>query len=239
MFARSNNRAHDELREIKFTREYTKHAAGSVLVEFGDTKVIVTASIDEKVPRFLQDTGQGWLTAEYSLLPGSTNVRVNRERGSHISGRTQEIQRLIGRSLRAIVDLKQLGERTLIVDADVIQADGGTRTAAISGAYVAVFDALKKLVNDDTLKEMPLRDSIAAISVGSVKGQVLLDLEYMEDSAADVDANIVMTGSGKIVEFQSTSEKVPFSKEDLLKYLEYGEKGINQILKLQRQVLGL
>ncbi len=239
MFERNNNREHDELREIKFTRHYTKHAPGSVLVEFGDTKVIVTVSIDEKVPRFLQDTGQGWLTAEYSLLPGSTNVRVSRERGTHISGRTQEIQRLIGRSLRAIVKLEKLGERTLIVDCDVIQADGGTRTAAISGAYVAVYDALTKLVNEDALNKMPLRDSIAAISLGTVKGQILLDLEYMEDSAADVDANIVMTGSGKIIEFQSTSEKEPFSKEDLLKYLEYGEKGINEILKLQKQVLGL
>ncbi len=239
MFARNNNRQSDELREIKFTRHYTKYSAGSVLVEFGDTKVIVTASIEEKVPRFLQDTGKGWLTAEYSLLPGSTNVRVNRERGTHISGRTQEIQRLIGRSLRAIVALDKLGERTLIVDCDVIQADGGTRTAAISGAYVAVYDALNKLLSENILKEMPLRDSIAAISIGTVQGEILLDLEYSEDSDADVDANIVMTGSGKIIEFQSTSEKEPFSKDDLLKYLEYGEKGINEISQLQKQVLGL
>lgn len=236
---RKDNRGLEELRPVKFTRGFTKHADGSVLVEFGDTKVIVTATIENKVPRFLHDSGKGWLTAEYSLLPGSTHSRVNRDRGMIISGRTQEIQRLIGRSLRACVDLTKIGERTITVDADVIQADGGTRTASISGGFVAIYDALSKLKESGAIKEMPIIEPIAAVSVGIFKGQIMLDVDYSEDSSADADANIVMTESGKILEFQTTSEEAPFSREDLIKILDLGEKGIKDIIKIQKQVLSI
>jgi len=237
--ARKDNRGFEELRHVKFTRGFTKHADGSVLVEFGDTKVIVTATIENKVPRFLHDSGKGWLTAEYSLLPGSTHSRVNRDRGMIISGRTQEIQRLIGRSLRACVDLTKIGERTITVDADVIQADGGTRTASISGGFVAIYDALTKLKNSGAIKEIPVIEPIAAVSVGIFKGQIMLDVDYSEDSSADADANIVMTESGKILEFQTTSEEAPFSREDMIKILDLGEIGIKDIIKIQKQTLGI
>ncbi len=230
MLTRKNNRAINQLRPIKFTPGFTKNAAGSVLVEFGDTKVIVTASIEDKVPRFLQDTGKGWLTAEYSLLPGSTDKRVSRDRGMLVSGRTQEIQRLIGRSLRAAVDLTKIGEKTVIIDADVIQADGGTRTASISGGYIALCEALKDFTPS------PLLEQVAAVSVGIIDGEILLDLDYSEDSNADADANIVMTASGKILEFQVTSEKKPFNMEQAIKILETGEKGIKDIIAIREQL---
>lgn len=235
---RNDGRANNELREIKFTRNFTKHAAGSVLVEFGDTKVIVTATIDDKQPRWMSREDQGgWVTAEYSLLPGSTNTRVNRERGAKLSGRTQEIQRLIGRSLRAAIDLEILGPRTITIDADVIQADGGTRTASITGGYVALYDAIQKLLIDEKLQESPLKTPVAAISAGIVDGEVRLDLNYEEDFAADVDANIVMTQSGEIIEFQSTAEGEPFFKKQLLELLEVSEKGITEIIELQKKAL--
>lgn len=239
MINRKNNRAPKELRKINFTRNFTKNAAGSVLVEFGDTKVIVTASIEEKVPRFLIDSGQGWLTAEYSLLPGSTGTRVSRDRGTLVSGRTQEIQRLIGRSLRAAVDLKKIGERTITIDADVIQADGGTRTASITGGFVALYDALTKLKADGKIEEIPIIEPVAAISVGIINNEVLLDVDYSEDSNADADANLVMTESGKILEFGVTSEKAPVHREELLEILETGEKGIKEIIEAQKQALGI
>ncbi|MFH0702622.1 MAG: ribonuclease PH [bacterium] len=239
MTNRKENRKADQLRTIKFTRNFTKYADGSVLVEFGDTKVITTANIEDKVPRFLQDSGSGWLTSEYCLLPTATHVRTSRERGMAISGRTQEIQRLMGRSLRAAVDLSIIGEKTIIIDADVIQADGGTRTASISGAFIALYDALTKLKKLDKIDKIPIIEPVAAISVGIVKGKLFLDLDYSEDSTADVDANIVMTESGKIIEFQSTSEGNPLEKQDLLKLLELGEKGIREIIQLQKQALGL
>ena len=228
MVTRKNNRALDELRSVKFTRSFTKYAAGSVLVEFGNTKVIVTASIEDRVPRFMIDSGKGWLTAEYSLLPGSTETRVSRDRGTLISGRTQEIQRLIGRSLRAAVDLTKIGERTITIDADVIQADGGTRTASICGGFLALHDALKGV---------GIIEPVAAVSVGVVNGEVMLDVDYSEDSTADADANIIMTESGKILEFQVTSEKAPVDRANLLKVLDMGEKGIQEIIKLQKQAL--
>ena len=230
MHNRKDKRTADELRQVKFTRHFTKNAAGSVLVEFGDTKVIVTASIDEKVPRFLMDSGRGWVTAEYSLLPGSTETRVSRDRGTIISGRTQEIQRLIGRSLRAAVDLSKIGERTITIDADVIQADGGTRTASICGGFVALHDALEGV---------GIIEPVAAVSVAVIDGQILLDVDYSEDSNADADANIVMTESGRILEFQVTSEKAPVQREEMLKILDMSEKGIKTIVELQKQALAL
>ena len=239
MLQRKDNRQIDELRPINFTKNFTKHADGSVLVEFGDTKVITTANIEDRVPRFMADSGNGWLTAEYALLPSSTHTRVGRERGTVLSGRTQEIQRLIGRSLRAAVDLTKIGERTITIDADVIQADGGTRTASISGAYVALYDALRKMKERGDIKEIPIIEPIAAISVGIVNGEVVLDLDYSEDSSAHVDANIVMTESGKIVEFQSTAEGKTFERSELLAFLEVGEKGIKEIIKKQKEVLGI
>jgi ribonuclease PH len=237
MAKRKDKRANNEMRPVKFTRNFTKNAAGSVLAEFGDTKVIVTASIEDKVPRFLTDTGKGWLTAEYSLLPGSTGQRVQRDRGTLVSGRTQEIQRLIGRTLRAAVDLPKIGERTITIDADVIQADGGTRTASISGGYIALYDALEKLVKEGKIEENPITEPVAAVSVGIHKGKVLLDVNYSEDSNADADANIVMTESGKILEFQATAEKAPFSREEFLEILEMAEKGIKEIISAQKAVL--
>lgn len=234
---RKDNRGLEELRPVKFTRGFTKHADGSILVEFGDTKVIVTATIENKVPRFLMDSGKGWLTAEYSLLPGSTHSRVSRDRGMIISGRTQEIQRLIGRSLRACVDLTKIGERTITVDADVIQADGGTRTASISGGFLAIYDALAKLKKSGEIDKIPIIEPVAAVSVGIIKGEIRLDVDYSEDSNADADANIIMTESGKILEFQTTSEEAPFSREDMMKILDLGEKGIQEIIKIQKECL--
>lgn len=236
---RKDNRANNELRPLKFTRNFTKHADGSVLVEFGDTKVITTVTIEDKVPRFLIDSGRGWLTAEYSLLPGSTHSRVSRDRGSIISGRTQEIQRLIGRSLRAAINLNKIGERTIIIDADVIQADGGTRTASITGAFIALYDALRKKKERGIIQEIPIIEPVAAVSVAVVNGEILLDVDYAEDSNADADANIVMTESEKILEFQTTSEKVPLSRQELNDILDMSEKGIKEVIHAQKEALEL
>jgi len=225
------NRKNNELRQIKFTKDFTKHALGSVLVEFGDTKVITTASVELSKPRWMEkDCAQGWVSAEYSLLPSSTNTRCKRERNS-VSGRTQEIQRLIGRSLRACVDMTKMPDITIIIDADVIQADGGTRTASICGGFLALQDAEEKLIASGQLKESPISEPIAAISVGIVKGQVRLDLNYEEDSAAQADANVVLTKSGKIIEFQTTAEGEPFSKAQMLEIFETAQKGVLEIIK--------
>jgi ribonuclease PH len=226
------------MRVIRITRRYTKHAEGSVLIEFGDTKVICTASVLEKVPPHKKGSGEGWVTAEYGMLPRSTNTRIDREaaRGKQ-SGRTQEIQRLIGRSLRAVVDLKKLGERTVHVDCDVIQADGGTRTASISGAYVAVADAVDWLRQQGTIAESPLKDSVAAISVGVFAGAPVLDLDYVEDSGCDTDMNVVMTGKGGIVEVQGTAEGEPFNRATLEALLNLAETGIAEIMQIQKAAL--
>ncbi|MCL2645112.1 MAG: ribonuclease PH [Betaproteobacteria bacterium] len=240
IFLRSGSRASGELRPIRFTRGYTCHAEGSVLVEFGDTKVLVTASVEEGVPGFLKGSGQGWLTAEYGMLPRATHTRGAREaaRGKQ-SGRTQEIQRLVGRSLRAVVDLNALGERQVIVDCDVLQADGGTRTASISGACVAVHDALAQLVNSGQLAVHPQREMIAAVSVGIVRGVPMLDLDYAEDSACDTDMNVVMTASGGIVEVQGTAEGLTFSRDELDTLLDLASCGIAQIVDCQRTTLAV
>jgi ribonuclease PH len=240
MLIRVNDRKKNELRPIKFTRNFTKYAEGSVLVEFGETKVITTAIIDDKLPTWMgKDATEGWLTAEYSLIPSSTHTRVGRDRGVKISGRTQEIQRLIGRSLRAAVNLSKIGPRTITIDADVIQADGGTRTASISGAFVALYDACRKLQDKGLLTENPIIEPVAAISAGILDGQVILDLDYSEDSTAEVDSNIVMTESGKLVEFQSTAEGKPFAKEQMLEMLDVAEFGIRQIIEKQKEILQL
>ena len=215
---RHDGREPDQLRRVVLTRDYLRHPEGSVLVEFGDTKVICTASVEEKVPAFLKGQGKGWVTAEYGMLPRSTNTRMGRER-SGPSGRSQEIQRLVGRSLRSVVDMAKLGERTVWMDCDVIQADGGTRTAAITGSWVALADALDRLVQAGTLPGSPLRENVAAISVGIVGGRPLLDLDYAEDSTAEVDMNVVMTGTGAFVEVQGTAEQTPFSKDRLTELL--------------------
>ncbi len=235
---RPSGRALDELRTVKITRQYTQHAEGSVLVEFGHTKVICTASVDESVPRFLKGTGRGWVTAEYGMLPRSTNERMGREaaRGKQ-TGRTQEIQRLIARALRAAVDLKKLGENTITVDCDVIQADGGTRTASITGGCVALVDALTHLLNKKALKEDPLKRLVAAVSVGIYKGQPVLDLDYPEDSNAETDMNVVMTQHGGFVEMQGTAEGEPFSKEEADAMMDLATKGIEQLVSLQQEVL--
>ena len=235
---RLNQRAHNQLRPVGIIRHYTKHAEGSVLIKFGDTHVLCTASIDEKVPSFLKGQNQGWITAEYGMLPRSTGSRMDREaaRGKQ-SGRTQEIQRLIGRSLRAIIDLKKLGERTIQIDCDVIQADGGTRTASITGAYVAVHDAISHLMNQKLISESPLIDAVAAISVGLHEGKPLLDLDYSEDSSCDTDMNIVMTGSGGFVEIQGTAEGTPFSREMMDQMSDLAAEGIKELIQLQKNVL--
>ena len=235
---RLNQRAQNQLRPVEIIRHYTKHAEGSVLIKFGDTHVLCTASIDEKVPSFLKGQNQGWITAEYGMLPRSTGSRMDREaaRGKQ-SGRTQEIQRLIGRSLRAIIDLKKLGERTIQIDCDVIQADGGTRTASITGAYVAVHDAITHLMNQKLISESPLIDAVAAISVGLHEGKPLLDLDYSEDSSCDTDMNIVMTGSGGFVEIQGTAEGTPFSREMMDQMADLAAKGIKELIQLQKNVL--
>lgn len=226
-----NDRKNNELRKIKFTKDFTKNALGSVLVEFGDTKVITTASVDFSKPKWMEkDSAQGWVTAEYSLLPSSTNTRCRRERTS-VSGRTQEIQRLIGRSLRACVDMSKMPDMTIIVDADVIQADGGTRTASICGGFLALKTAIDKLIEDGKLQESPIIEPIAAISAGIVDGEVMLDLCYEEDSSAQVDANVVLTKSGKIIEFQTTAEGEPFSQEQLGQIFDIAKKGIEEIIE--------
>lgn len=232
MTERYNNRGNKELRSIKFTKDYTKHALSSILVEFGDTKVIVTASVDEKAPKWMEkDDPRGWITAEYSLLPTSTHTRCQRER-SKISGRTQEIQRLIGRSLRSCVDLEKLTGLTLTIDADVIQADGGTRCASICGGYLALEQAIKRLMDQGVIKENPILDKIAAVSIGIIDGEVKLDLDYSEDSHAQVDSNVVMTKGGKIIEFQTTAEGNPYEKSQLYEILDTAEKAIQQIISL-------
>ena len=226
------------MRAVRITRGYTRHAEGSVLVEFGDTKVICTASVIERQPPHLKGTPQGWVTAEYGMLPRSTNTRMDREaaRGKQ-SGRTQEIQRLIGRALRAVVDLSQLGERTVHLDCDVIQADGGTRTASITGAFVALHDAIEKLRERRALARSPVRDFIAAISVGMYQGVPVLDLDYLEDSACGTDMNVVMTGSGGIVEIQGTAEGEPFSRMQMDAMMALADKGIRELVEAQRVAL--
>ena len=235
---RSFKRNDDELRPIDFRRQFTKHAEGSVLVISGETQVICNATIDETVPSFLKGKGQGWVTAEYGMLPRSTNTRMGREaaRGKQ-SGRTQEIQRLIGRSLRAIINLEKLGERTIHIDCDVIQADGGTRTASISGSYVALYDAINYLLKEKKITETPIIDSVAAISVGIMNDKALLDLDYAEDSKCDTDMNFVMTGSGDFVEIQGTAEGKPFSKKEMDELTKIAQKGIALITKKQFEAL--
>ena len=235
---RPSRRRPEELRPVRITRHYTRHAEGSVLVEFGETKVLCTASVEERVPPFLKGKGQGWVTAEYGMLPRSTNTRTDREaaRGRQ-SGRTQEIQRLIGRALRAVTDLTRLGERTLQVDCDVLQADGGTRTASITGAWVALVDAVQWLRSHALIAENPLTDSVAAVSVGIHEGTPVLDLDYAEDSACDTDMNVVMTGMGGLVEVQGTAEGHPFSRAELERMLDLATGGIRELSAAQREAL--
>jgi len=233
-FVRSGGRAANQLRPVRFTRGYTIHAEGSVLIEFGHTRVLCTASVEDKVPPHKRGSGEGWVTAEYGMLPRATHTRGDREaaRGKQ-SGRTQEIQRLIGRSMRAVFDLKKLGERTIHLDCDVIQADGGTRTAAITGAFVAAQDAVNQLLASGKLTESPIIDHVAAISVGMVDGTPLLDLEYTEDVSCDTDMNVVMTGAGNFVEVQGTAEGAAFSRKEMDALLELAEKGIRELVLLQ------
>src|ERR1044071_2192358 len=235
---RTDGRKMAQLRPIKIMPSYIKTADGSVLIEMGDTRVICTAKLEDRVPPFLRNSGKGWITAEYGMLPGSSLVRIGREwaRGK-IGGRTHEIQRLIGRSLRAIADLKSLGERTVWIDCDVIQADGGTRTASITGAYVALVEAVQKWIAQSILAANPIRDAVAAISVGIIEGKIMLDLAYDEDSRADVDMNFVMTGTGKFIEVQGTAESAPFSKSQMEKMAELAEQGIRELLKSQKKVI--
>lgn len=235
---RENGRKNEELREIKIIPDFLEHPAGSCLISFGKTKVICSANIDEKIPPFLQGSGEGWITAEYGMLPGSTHTRSQREavRGKQ-SGRTVEIQRLIGRSLRAVVDRSLLGERTILIDCDVIQADGGTRTASITGSFVAMSIAIKKLLKEGRIDKNPIIENVAAVSIGKVKGEILLDLDYSEDSNAEVDMNLVATKSDKIVEIQGTAEKFAFPREELLEMLEIAFNGIKQLIDYQNAVL--
>ena len=237
---RPGERAADALRAVRITRGYTMHAEGSVLIEFGHTKVLCTASVEEKVPPHQKGSGEGWVTAEYGMLPRSTNTRTDREaaRGKQ-SGRTQEIQRLIGRSLRAVTDLGKLGERQIKIDCDVIQADGGTRTAAITGSYVALYQCLQHMKRLKMFQAIPMTDSVAAVSCGIVAGQPVLDLDYAEDSGAETDANFVLTGAAKLIEVQATAEGAPFAEAELLRLLELARQGAGQLASLQRQVLGL
>ncbi|HSV71900.1 MAG TPA: ribonuclease PH [Methylibium sp.] len=237
-FVRTRDRAADALRPVTLTRRYTVHAEGSVLVAFGDTKVLCTASVEEKVPPHKRGSGEGWVTAEYGMLPRATHTRGDREaaRGKQ-SGRTQEIQRLIGRSLRAVFDLKALGERSILIDCDVLQADGGTRTAAITGAYVAAADAVSWLIAQGKLAASPIRDAVAAVSVGIVEGTPLLDLEYVEDAACDTDMNVVMTGAGHFVEVQGTAEGAAFTRAEMDRLLALADRGIAELVKLQAKAL--
>jgi ribonuclease PH len=239
-FQRSAGRPADALRPVSIQRQFTKHAEGSVLVCFGDTQVLCTASVEEKVPPHKRGSGEGWVTAEYGMLPRATHTRGDREaaRGKQ-SGRTQEIQRLIGRSMRAVFDLKALGERSIVLDCDVLQADGGTRTAAITGAFVAAHDAVSGLMQRSLLSRSPIRDFVAAVSVGVVEGTPLLDLEYVEDSACGTDMNVVMTGSGGFVEVQGTAEGQPFSRAEMDALLGLADLGIRDLVALQKQALGL
>jgi ribonuclease PH len=235
---RSDGRKPHQLRPVKITPSYIKTADGSVLIEMGETKVICTAKLEERVPQFLRNSGKGWITAEYGMLPGSSQVRIGREsaRGK-IGGRTHEIQRLIGRSLRAVADLKGFGERTVWIDCDVIQADGGTRTASITGAYVALVEAVRRWLDRGVIKADPIADAVAAISIGVVDGKILLDLCYEEDSRAAVDMNYVMTGSGKFIEVQGTAETAPFTRRQLERMAEIAQQGIKELLKTQKKVI--
>jgi len=236
---RADGRELRDLRPVNIQRHYLKYAEGSALITLGDTKVICSASVEEKVPPFLKGTGKGWVTAEYSLLPRSTKERTVREAAKgRLSGRTHEIQRLIGRSLRSVVDLEALGERTIWIDCDVMQADGGTRTAAITGGFVALVDALASLVEAGTLSRLPVRDFLAAISVGKVNGHILLDLSFEEDSTAQVDMNIVMTGKGQLVEVQGTGEGGTFSRLEMEQMLDLAWEGIQKLISIQKEVLG-
>lgn len=236
---RLDNRKVDELRPVKITPDFIKYPEGSVLIEMGGTKVICNATIEDKVPPWLKGQEQGWVTAEYSMLPRATEQRNQREaaRGK-LGGRTYEIQRLIGRSLRSVVNLKALGERTVLIDCDVIQADGGTRTASITGGFIALVDALKKLKKAGEITEIPISNWLAAVSVGKVSGQILLDLAYTEDSIAEVDMNIVMTGNGRFVEVQGTAEEYPFTRRELDRMMELAEKGIAELISIQKSILG-
>lgn len=235
---RPDGRKPDQIREIRLTRPYQKHAEGSVLVEMGDTTVVCSVSVEERVPPWLKGTGQGWITAEYGMLPRSTQNRLNRETVIKTTGRTYEIQRLIGRAMRAVVDMPALGERTFYVDCDVIQADGGTRTAAINGAFIAMVDALRKMQESKKIRKIPVEDYLAAVSIGIVDSKVLLDLCYLEDSQADVDLTLVMTGSGRLVEIQAGGEGTTFSLEDLDSLIGEGAKAIKKIVKWQKEILG-
>ena len=236
---RPSGRAAGQMRTVSFIKDFTKHAEGSVLVAFGDTKVICTASVDNRQPRWIRDENQGWVTAEYGMLPRSTHGRMDREaaRGKQ-SGRTQEIQRLIGRSLRACIDLQKLGPRTITLDCDVIQADGGTRTASISGAFVAMQLAINELINNGTLDENPIHQNVAAISVGIFDGTPVLDLDYAEDSSAETDMNVVMDQAGRFIEIQGTAEGAPFSRDEMNALLALAEQGINEIIAAQNAVIG-
>jgi ribonuclease PH len=239
MFYRSDNRTPEQMRPVNIVPDFISTAEGSVLIEIGNTRVICTASVEESVPNWRRNSGKGWVTSEYAMLPRSTLTRTPRESArGRIGGRTHEIQRLIGRALRGVVDLKQLGERTIWIDCDVIQADGGTRTASITGAFIALGLAMQKLVEAGTLSAAPLRDYIAAISVGIVDGEILLDLNYEEDSRAEVDMNFVMTGSRKMVEVQATAEQRPFDDEQLRKMLDFARKGVESLVAKQQAVLG-
>ncbi len=236
---RPSGRANDELRPIRLTRNYTKYAEGSVLVEFGDTRVICNATIDERVPQFLKGKGQGWVTAEYGMLPRSTGQRMGREAAQgKQGGRTMEIQRLIGRSLRAVVDLEALGERTITIDCDVIQADGGTRTASITGGYVALVDAVRRLQKNRALRKNPIHGFVASVSVGIHQGEPVLDLDYREDSDAETDMNVVMNDGGAFIEIQGTAEGHAFRMDELLAMLELAKGGIAQLIEKQRDALG-
>jgi len=235
---RQDGRNNSQLRPVKITRNYIKHAEGSALIEVGDTKVICTASVEERIPPFKKESGEGWITAEYAMLPRSTGVRNTRDISKlKLNGRSQEIQRLIGRSLRTIVNLKLLGERTITVDCDVIQADGGTRTASITGGYIALVDACQKLIENGLISKMPVIGFVAATSVGVVNGEELLDLSYVEDSAADVDMNVIMSDKGEFIEIQATGEKTSFSKKQLEELLDLAQSGIEELIMLQKDVL--
>jgi len=236
---RVDGRANDQLRSVTITRDFIKHAEGSCLIEVGDTKVICTATLEDRVPAFMRGAGKGWVTAEYAMLPRATETRNARESTKgKVGGRTMEIQRLIGRALRSVVHLEAMGERTIWLDCDVIQADGGTRTASITGAFVAMVDAMRKLVDSGVWKQLPLTDFLAATSVGIVNGEAVLDLNYLEDSSATVDMNIVMTGSGKFVELQGTGEEAPFSADQLHTLLALANKGVSELIRIQRETLG-
>ena len=235
---RQDGRAHNILRKVKITKNYLKRAEGSCLIEVGETKVICSASVEERVPPFLKGFGEGWITAEYGMLPRSCQTRVSREKSSK-SGRTFEIQRLVGRSLRAIVDTKSLGERTIAMDCDVVQADGGTRTASITGSFIALADALQTLKKKGLLAKLPIKDFVAATSVGIVDGKMLLDLNYEEDSKAEVDMNVVMVSSGKFVEIQGTAEREPFTQDQMDKLLALAKKGIDELIALQKSLVNI